>query len=39
MKPELDKGFLKIKRGCKTFPGAEEQKTLTKKEKFDKLKK
>lgn len=39
MKPELDKGFLKIKRDCKTFSGAEEQKTLTKKKKFDKLKK
>ena len=39
MKPEPDKRFLKIKRDCKTFPGVEEQKMLTKKKKFDKLKK
>ena len=34
MKAEPDKRFLKIKRDCKTFPEAEEQKNVDEKKEI-----
>jgi hypothetical protein len=34
IKPEPDKGVVRIKSGCKTFPGAEKQKNVDEKKEI-----